>query len=506
MSSTKTETTLPQSPTTGIQAFLPDARIDAAHSLEGQDSDLMPAAMANSSIDSDIESVIADSAENVSVLAAVEFPKDDLASEQLQRQAEQLAHYLRARQEELDHREAQLNAEIAQLESDLRKARLCLSEREAEQDERRQELDNREKEILERLERLAAADAALKRKPGAELEFAGRSDHLPLENKQLARQMADLKEERRRWEIERQEAENALQYERQQLEARQEASLQLIRQRESQLEKYRAALESEVLKSSSGSGGFLPDSSVLEQTIQRDAALLQQRQQELENAENRLAQAQTDIQTFQEQLTAERRELREEIHQERQRLVAQQRQALAELEKKRRILLKRGKHVDQSRAALLQLRAELQHMHRETLEIRLATEELWIKLSGAAPPAALTQSLARIRNRLAEQYRLANAESLKQKEELESIRDQLVEQYENLDEQKRQFERWMGVRQGETDQQASMLIAREQALLRQQTRFEEESGRWRVERMRYEQEIRRLRLNLARHDKETADV
>jgi hypothetical protein len=118
----------------------------------------------------------------------------------------------------------------------------------------------------------------------------------------------------------------------------------------------------------------------------------------------------------------------------------------------------------------------------------------------------LTQSLARIRNRLAEQYRLANAESLKQKEELESIRDQLVEQYENLDEQKRQFERWMGVRQGETDQQASMLIAREQALLRQQTRFEEESGRWRVERMRYEQEIRRLRLNLARHDKETADV
>ena len=110
------------------------------------------------------------------------------------------------------------------------------------------------------------------------------------------------------------------------------------------------------------------------------------------------------------------------------------------------------------------------------------------------------------RNRLADQYRLANAELLKQKEELEGIRDQLVEQYENLDEQKRQFERWMGVRQGETDQQASMLIAREQALLRQQTRFEEESGRWRVERMRYEQEIRRLRLNLARHDKETADV
>ena len=114
-------------------------------------------------------------------------------------------------------------------------------------------------------------------------------------------------------------------------------------------------------------------------------------------------------------------------------------------------------------------------MHRETLEIRLATEELWIKLSGAVPPAALTHSLGRIRNRLADQYRLANAELLEQKKELESIRDQLVEQYQKLVEQKQQFERWMDARQEESQQQASMLIAREQAILQQQTHFEEQS-------------------------------
>jgi hypothetical protein len=383
---------------------------------------------------------------------------------------------------------------------------MCLSEREAEQDQRRQELDNREKEILERLERLAAADAALKRQAESETDLSGLSAHLSIENKRLAQQVATLKEERRQWETQRQLAEDALQYERQQLESRQEASLQLIRRRESQLEKHREILETAASKTSSKPAGSLPDLTVREEKIRHNAAALQQRQRELEEAENRLAQAQADTQKFHEQLTAERRELREEIHRERQQSIAEQRKALSELEMKRETLQRRGKHVDQCRAALVQLRAELQQMHRETLEIRLTTEELWIKLSGAAPPAALTHSLGRIRNRLADQYRLANAELLEQKKELESIRDQLVEQYEKLVEQRRQFERWMECRQGESQQQASMLIAREQALLQQQTRFEEQSERWQVERMQFDQEIRRLQLKLARQSDETANV
>jgi hypothetical protein len=425
MSSTQTETALPESPKKGVLALLQDTRIDAAHTLNGPDSDILPAAVSDSGIDSNIDSDIVDSAEKVPVHTADEFPKADITSEQLQRQAEQLAHFLRDRQGELDHREAQLNAEIAQLETDLRMERLCFSEREAEQELRRQELDIREKEILERLERLAAADAALQRKTGAEAELAARSAGHTLEKVQPARQASNLND---------------------------------------------------------------------------------QRQQKLEEAENRLALAQAETRKFQEQLTAQRRELREEIHRERQRLIAQQRQALAELEKKRQVLDRRAKHADQCRAGLLELRAELQQMHRETMEIRLATEELWIKLSGAAPPDALTHPLGRIRNRLAEQYRLANAEMLKQKDELERIRDQLVEQYRILVEQKQQFERQIDAGWSESQQQAAMLTTREQALLQQQTRFEEESQQWHVARMQYEQEIRLLRLELARQSEETANV
>ncbi len=424
MSSTRTETALPKSPGKGVQALLQDARIDAAHSV-GQDMVLMPAAVPDSGVELDVESATSGLAENLPVQPIDELPEDDLAGEGLQKQAEQLAHFLRQRQRELDHREAQLNAELAQLETDLRRERLCLSEREAEHEQHRLELDVREKEILERLERLAAADAVLKRKARATREQAGPCAGQPLEKVQAAQKHAE----------------------------------------------------------------------------QND-----RRQRELEKAENRLAQAQGEIRNFREQLTAQFRELREEIHRERQHLVARQRQALADLEKKRRVLEERGKSVDQCRAGLLELRGELQRMHRETLEIHLATEELWLKLSGSAPAAALTRSLGRIRKRLADQYRLANAELIKRKEEMESVRDQLVEQYRKLAGQKQEFGRRLEAEQKESQRQAAEMTAREQALLQQQTRFEEESQRWQVERMQYEQEIRLLRLQLARQGEQTANA
>ncbi len=106
----------------------------------------------------------------------------------------------------------------------------------------------------------------------------------------------------------------------------------------------------------------------------------------------------------------------------------------------------------------------------------------------------MTHSLGRIRNQLADQYRLENAELHKQKKELEGIHGQLVEQYEKLVEKKRQIDSWTQLRQGELQQQASMLITREQVLWDQQARYEEQSRLWQLERLEYEREISGLRL------------
>ena len=81
--------------------------------------------------------------------------------------------------------------------------------------------------------------------------------------------------------------------------------------------------------------------------------------------------------------------------------------------------------MDESRAELERLRSELLSTQAETLEICLATQELWTRLAGAASPPALAESIAQVRARLAEQYRQAGAELVRQRVELEAFRHEL---------------------------------------------------------------------------------
>ena len=156
----------------------------------------------------------------------------------------------------------------------------------------------------------------------------------------------------------------------------------------------------------------------------------------------------------QQQAAVSTAEKSEELQHAAERLATQNaelQQATAELGEKRQAVQRRADHVDQCRAALEQLRGELECIHRETLEIRLATEELWVRLSGAAPPAALVRSLGQIRAKLACQYRQAAAELAEQKKELEAIRGELNTQHEKLVEHKLRLEQWAVERQEECE-------------------------------------------------------
>ncbi|MCE5302831.1 MAG: hypothetical protein LLF97_06940 [Planctomycetaceae bacterium] len=224
------------------------------------------------------------------------------------------------------------------------------------------------------------------------------------------------------------------------------------------------------------------------------------RQQQIEEAEARLAEAQEETRKLHEQISEERRAMDRQRTADRERWAAEQSAAMADLERKRQAVQRRADQVDQCENALKQLRAELESMHRETLEIRLATEELWARMSGDAPPAALTQSLSRLRAKLAEQYSLANAELVRQKKELETIRGDLGRQYETLVAQKCSIEQWVAGRQEECQQQAERLVAREQQLLDEETQYRQQTQRWQVERLNYQQELRRLRAELSQRD------
>ena len=177
-------------------------------------------------------------------------------------------------------------------------------------------------------------------------------------------------------------------------------------------------------------------------------------------------------------------------------MAADQVRLAAEIEQKRREVQQRSEQADQAHAALEQFRAELGRMHRETLEIRLATEELWAELSGSAPPAALTRSLGRIRSRLADHYRMANLELHQKKEELQQLRGQLSQQYEKLVRQKRNFDAWALQCREEVEQQAARLLARGEDLDRREADMGEYARRAQAEKLELQQEIRRLRAKL----------
>jgi hypothetical protein len=221
------------------------------------------------------------------------------------------------------------------------------------------------------------------------------------------------------------------------------------------------------------------------------------RREQLEKAENELAEARKEVELLRRQLVEERHTIERQARHERQKIAAERRAALAELEQKRQATQRQCEQADRNRAALRKLREELERMHRETLEIRLATEELWVQLSGSAPPAAITHSLAQVRSKLAEHYRMAQAELAEKKREFRSLCERLAKRHQQLRRQKDELERWASARQDEIQQQAQRLVGREQQLEREQQRIDELVRQWRAKELAYLQEIRRLRCQPA---------
>jgi chromosome segregation ATPase len=123
-----------------------------------------------------------------------------------------------------------------------------------------------------------------------------------------------------------------------------------------------------------------------------------------------------------------------------------------------------------------------------------------VQLSGSIPSAALTQSLAQIRAKLAEAYHQDSEELRERKQELCDIRDELAAEHEKLTQQKHQFDAWAKQRRNEIEQMAERLVAREQQLQQQETEMAQRTRGWELERAEYQHELRRLKARLPEPD------
>jgi hypothetical protein len=407
-----------------------------------------------------------DDAATADFLAAILRNDPDVRREQLELQAAQLAEHLRERLREVDRREAQLNSRVAQFEADLRTSRVWLREQE-------HELAAREAELTRQLEdlqsgRLSAGDSG--ESPPA-LAIANTPDvpggiSLPAQEIAEREQAVILKENElreRRFELDRNVA--ALRHSQALWEQQQEReSAALAKERE------RLAAE------------------FAERWAEREAQLRQ--------AETLLREQSLQIESDRKALLADRRAWDERRQAQETTLRERESAQRAQVDEQRERLAARSEWIERERAGVEQVRSDITALHRQALEMRLAAEQLWAQISGRMSPVEVTQSIAQIRRKLAEHYRLEEAELATRRRELIELGEKIAEQHRELGQMQTGLKAWLASRQDEIESQAQALEHREDELAREQEAIRQARHEWQSQRLGYEQEIRELAAQL----------
>ena len=454
---------------------------------------------------------------------------------QIRAQATQISKHLAGQQQNLDRREAEVHARTAAVETEIRSARLWMNAREEELRDHEQELAAREAALrttpVTASQVAAAQSAAEKRLPAAsahdpeierlKAQLAAQTAEIEKRHRQIDERQAQLYQdidehalhrakiadeqtelERLREQLTRERVELATrrkeweqckaELERQRSDAR-ETALELDRREaaaaisEDKLAERQREIETALLR--------FERMGVTEERLERlakEAAQFQARRKYLDEAEKLLGQQQEELRQRHTGLESEREQRSEQVRRDLRKILQQQQRGEAEVRRERDALRLRAEQLDGRESTLEQLRSEIARMQREALEMRLATEELWSQLSGALAPASLTRSLAQIRGKLAEHYRLTDKELADRRAELEALNRTLTEKHAELTRQHGELQEWVDGRREEIEQQAARLVAREQELDRQQVHYESEEMRWSEERDEYRREIRAL--------------
>jgi chromosome segregation ATPase len=412
--------------------------------------------------------------------------------EQVRSQASQLATHLRKQQASIDHREAELNARFSAFDNQVRGARLWLTERQQDIAVQQAALETQRQAVAAREKQMAAAAGS---SDGAQYAALAELRQLTLDlearDNALIARLAELNKAGTQQAQSFETCRNELAEARRALEERHEE----LDARRREFDRRQAARDEE-LRQAAAEIALGRQARQLQEATDK----LQAREQHLDDAERMLTEQQAQIDDERLWLEDERASLGREVHAERRKLADDRREADGELEKERQKLRRRQEDLEARQTALQQLRSDLAHTQRDTLEMRLATEELWARLCGAMAPAALTQSLSELRLKLADQQRLALEELATQRADFEELSKRVSTQHAALIEQKRELQSWIKRREEEIQQQAARLAGRERTLDEQESEFKRHATEWKKERQGYEREIRRLLGQLRRQE------
>lgn len=414
---------------------------------------------------------------------------EDRATQLTQVREEALAereNRLSAREAELQRNAAELTTRLARLDEDRAawdERHERLQSREAAIETRHRELDQRQAQLSRDIEEFSSEkgreDSRIAEVERREAKVAEWESRLQAQGAQLEKQTDVLRQRAGELEIERAELRKALAN----LDGRQselDAAERQLGYRQQEINTALARYER------------LGVTEERMQQLQEEARKFAARRRYLDEAEAQLTQEKSELADQIRDLANARRQWEEQTLRERRALVAQQQLAQTDQQHRAEQLDQREAEIDARENALVQLQSELRATQREVLEMRLATEETWAQLSGALAPASLTRSISQVRAKLADHYRVTLEETAARSEQLESVRRDLQQQLDGLEQQRQELGAWAERRHADIEQQAARLVAREQELDRQQHHYEQMESQWCIERTDYQAEVRRL--------------
>lgn len=409
-----------------VQPRIKPRRIDAAHTaLSGNESPAHAPAGVNAHALAGDARLAADEAPVFHELP----PSPPLASDDVSLETEQLADALAQQLRELDERQAALAAREAELENEWRQCRAwhqeqlaALSEREALLSRRTAEMDvftRREEELAERFRDCEAEELALDERAGKlnerEASLVAREHELRDRRQQVEREAAALTRSQQLWQQTKTHDEQALDRHGRELEAQLDEQLA---ERMAEIEATKTQLAEQA------------------RAIEHDRASLRRERDQWQQERER--------------------EVRERSHE------LQNRED--EVDRRLTAVSARESALDTQQAALEQLRGEMTGAYRQALEMRLIAEQIWAQLKGLMTPAEITQSLAQLRLKMAEQYEQEEKALAARKEELLALADKLAQQHAALKAQRMEFLAWRKKQQEEIAHQAEHLCRRVQEL------------------------------------------
>ncbi|MEQ8788213.1 MAG: hypothetical protein RIC55_18030 [Pirellulaceae bacterium] len=367
--------------------------------------------------------------------AAIDTPADSgPAAESIRLHAEQLAEHLRNKQRELDRREAETNARIAQLENELRASRLWLREKVQQHNEQQQQL-----EVLRR----------------------------------------QLKEESQRAE----ESANAAEVEelkRVTVELQQQLSLAQQRIRE---------LEPEAAKARTHAGQAEARIQAAHDEAEQRIAANDARMHDIERLFDKHLD---DLEAARVQFETDREAAEQELDQQRESLEQRRQRLDADTARRKDSLDQRQNTLEQREAAVEELQIEVSRVHRETLEMRLVTQQLWSQVVRQAPPAELSRAMAQLRGQLAQVYKVETDALADKHQQLAELAERLENRQQDLSGEREELLAWHTRRQQEIEEQAARLVAREQELHGQEEAMRQQQDDWKTERRQLQAELRRV--------------